>query len=445
MKRLTGVLVWGIVLLALASCIPKPEVKEESPSMPQAQPAAIVPLETRWQAGVPGLAGLNSGLESFRDQRLESLATEALRHNRTLKQSADNFSRSLRSSSSAVALYAPVLTMNPLEDGRKPRGLTGFSTISWETGLWKRLNDAKGNGNVTDGELDAARQSLVMQLARSWFVALEISQQQELAEESVEIYRKWQALAVRSHTLGRATEDAVAKAAAKRVQAEENLQLIKEARKSAENAIEVLLGRHPSMALSAGATLPVIREAIPRGMTPELLYRRPDIIRAQRQLSQAFGQGDTVRVASLPGIKLSKTAGWPTADLKSLVNRGKVFWQPGTQLLEPGYTTINKEQLQATGRFARTVYDVFKEVRGALLGDRLLAVQEQKVEAAKDRAQQSLRSARGLYNAGRSDLSGVLQQQELAVKSEMLLVRSGGQRLLQRINLHLALGGSFQD
>jgi outer membrane protein, multidrug efflux system len=57
--------------------------------------------------------------------------------------------------------------------------------------------------------------------------------------------------------------------------------------------------------------------------------------------------------------------------------------------------------------------------------------------------QRALELARIRYDVGSGDLRGVGQQQLAVHGSQATLVQVQAERLVQRINLHLALGGGF--
>jgi outer membrane protein TolC len=53
--------------------------------------------------------------------------------------------------------------------------------------------------------------------------------------------------------------------------------------------------------------------------------------------------------------------------------------------------------------------------------------------------------ANARYEVGKVDLLSVLQMQARVVGSQIALVNIRNERLINRVNLHLALGGSFEE
>ena len=62
-----------------------------------------------------------------------------------------------------------------------------------------------------------------------------------------------------------------------------------------------------------------------------------------------------------------------------------------------------------------------------------------------DFAQKTLEYDQSAYRIGRQDLRSVQQQQQQVQSARMALLRMQSEQLIQRVNLHLALGGSFAE
>jgi outer membrane protein TolC len=87
--------------------------------------------------------------------------------------------------------------------------------------------------------------------------------------------------------------------------------------------------------------------------------------------------------------------------------------------------------------------NAFREVEVALTNEALLAAYlmfEQ--DALQDRAE-AVRIATLKYKAGATDLLPVLQLQTDQIATQVELIKARNAQLANRINLHLALGGSF--
>ena len=90
-------------------------------------------------------------------------------------------------------------------------------------------------------------------------------------------------------------------------------------------------------------------------------------------------------------------------------------------------------------------FNAFKEVEDALDYDLSLAKQEESLARAAKGYEGARKIAEIRYKEGETDLTSLLyvQRQELQAKAALISVH--GTRLSNRVDLHLALGGNFED
>ena len=103
------------------------------------------------------------------------------------------------------------------------------------------------------------------------------------------------------------------------------------------------------------------------------------------------------------------------------------------------------EREAALAEFGAAALGAFGEVESALDNERLLAQREELVQVSVDENAEAARLAQIQYDVGAIDLLSVLQMQARELGARATLIRLQSARLLQRVNLHLALGGSFED
>jgi outer membrane protein, multidrug efflux system len=98
---------------------------------------------------------------------------------------------------------------------------------------------------------------------------------------------------------------------------------------------------------------------------------------------------------------------------------------------------------QAVAHFGGVALKAFDEVEVALTNERLLAERLPHMENAVLDHTEAVRVAELRYRAGSMDLLSVLQLQEGQIQSQTDLIKLRNTQLANRINLHRALGGSF--
>ena len=104
---------------------------------------------------------------------------------------------------------------------------------------------------------------------------------------------------------------------------------------------------------------------------------------------------------------------------------------------------MSAEQKQALAEYARAGLRAFNDVENTLASEATLQLREQLlVKAAADHAR-ALEFARQRYRIGAVDLRAVSQQQLALFAAQATLLRVQSEARVQRVNLHLALGGNF--
>jgi outer membrane protein TolC len=103
------------------------------------------------------------------------------------------------------------------------------------------------------------------------------------------------------------------------------------------------------------------------------------------------------------------------------------------------------QQDQAVAHFGSVALKAFDEVEVELTNERLLAERLPHTEGSVLDHTEAVRVAELRYRAGNMDLLSVLQLQQGQIQSQVDLIKLRDAQLANRINLHLALGGSFDS
>jgi outer membrane protein TolC len=101
------------------------------------------------------------------------------------------------------------------------------------------------------------------------------------------------------------------------------------------------------------------------------------------------------------------------------------------------------EQKAAVADYGRIGARVFAEVENSLSAGFNLAQRVPVLEASVAENERALELAQVRYKVGTADQRAVQQQLLSAYAARSALTRARSEQLVQRVNLHLALGGSF--
>jgi multidrug efflux system outer membrane protein len=327
---------------------------------------------------------------------------------------------------------------------------------TWEIDLWgrQRYGARSATDSYASAQLDYeyARQSLAAWVVRSWLLAVQTTQQEDLLREMVQSANKLVDMAQLRLKSGIGNEQEVAQAQASLGEYRDRLRQMQFARTQALRALEVLLGRYPGAEVQTASRLPAMPGPVPAGLPSELLERRPDVTAAERRVASAFNLTQEARAARLPKISLTATFGAVSSDLIVLKNKDNPTMGLGGSLLWPLFTggalqaqvdIRTAEQQQAVAEYAAIGLRAFNEVEGALASETALRERQAILQQVASDSRRSMELATVQYKIGNSDLRSVLQEQLRLYNTLMSLVQIQGDRLVQRVNLHLALGGGF--
>ena len=331
--------------------------------------------------------------------------------------------------------------------------LLGFD---WELDLWGRIR-AGHSASLADlqaasADAFAARLSLIGLAAKTWFRAVEARRQLELASATLDNFESTHARIESRFERGlrssldvrfSRTNIATAEAAVEARRAEFD-RWIRE--------LETITGDYPAGTFPVGTELPGVAGPVPGGLPAELVARRPDLVAAERRLAAAGAQIDAARRALYPRISLTSSIGVSSDELGDLANGNFSVWSLAANLSQPifqggrlvaGLDLAKSEHRTLLWNYVGTALNAYREVEIALAAEATLARQEDAARRAADESIEARRLAEDRYDRGLDGLITVLEAQRRAFDSERQWIAVRRQRLENRIDLHLALGGDF--
>ena len=448
-----------VAALAAAGCAlqspPKPdEIRQQS------LPNLTLPQAWTARAGVPRPVE-DDWIASFRDPELDALVREALLYNTDLQVAAARVEQAAGYAKAAGAMIYPTVNLMARGGGKLGGDGSGINGVglfaNWELDLWGRVRSERAAGEyayqaaVADAEF--ARQSIAAMVAKSWILAIEAKLQRQLAEEIAGAAQGTTTLTRDRLRIGIGDDYDVALAESTYESTRDAVRQLALAEEQALRALEALVGRYPAAALQVRTTLPAMPGDVPVGLPSELLERRPDVIAAERRVAAAFHRIGEAKAARLPKISLTAGVTSISSSLFVLQNHSNPVWSLGATLLAPIFNGFaleamvdirTAEQKVAIAEYGRIGARAFGDVETALSSGFAAVEREAILSRAVDVNVRGLDLARVRYRVGSGDLRGVLQQGAALGSARSTRLRMASEQLIQRINLHLALGGSFE-
>jgi outer membrane protein, multidrug efflux system len=409
-------------------------------------------------------------IKSFGDSQLEALVAEALQNNLYLQVAAtrvDVASNIVTQAHSQLLPWAGATgsasflgRFNQKNALGKDKGRFNASSllaaVSWEADLWGRYRSqtaaARQQLAATEADVAFARQSLAAMVAKTWYLATYTQSLHKLALRNVELKQQDLDLSRVKLTVGAIQDQQVNMAAAEVASANSQLAQISSTHQQVLRGMEVLLGRYPSAELKIATTLAALPPPVPTGLPAQLLERRPDVIAAERTFDAAFHLVQTAKASRWPSISLTGGIGYMTNDVFQMLKLRPWVWSAGANIAAPLYTggflksqvkIASADQRAALALYGQTVLQAFSEVEVALTNERFLREEQQQLATALNDAEEVYRLENVKYDVGQVDLQPVIQLEGVLLGAKAANTQAQYELLINRIDLHLALGGSF--
>lgn len=453
-------------LLVLSSCVSK------APDSSMGDVAGAVP--DSWAATKSGRAGVDTHwVKRFKSSELNKLVNEALAQNQDMKIASERVFRAAEAAGVAGALSIPQASLSlgadrrrinfigfPFESSSTSNTFAPSLDVSWEPDIWG-LYRTKKSAAIAELQADgqdyrAARASLAGRVCKAWFVLAEANEQVSLAKKSLSVREKTESSVQERFERDMHAEGGTASqlrlAQTDTASAKATLTSKMSDRDSSRRQLELLLGRYPTANISGLLTLPSVPSAPPSGLPSELLMRRPDIIAAERHYAASIKRIREAKLAVFPSISLTARGGSSSDSLSHILDSQFGVWSLGANILQPLLTggRIKSEirvrdstQRESLATLHKTVLNAFGEVEQALANEGWLKRREEETREAFELASDAAKSEEASFREGNGDVLSLFTAQARSIELESQYTFLVRLRLINRVDLHLALGGGF--
>jgi multidrug efflux system outer membrane protein len=454
--------VGGVNLCGCALHRPPPHPEIVDQALPKA-----TPLPPVWSA-TSNTGNVDDGwVKSFNDPGLEVVVSEAIANNLDLRQSAARVEEARESVVVVGAKLKPQVNAPLSADTTRStekdvtqqnQSSSVLAEVSWEIDVWGRVRAqraaAKENYEAIALDYAFARQSIAATTAKSWYLAIETRQLLALAEQSVKTYEQLLELVKVRRAAGKVGDLDVAEASYQLDEAQNQLLVAQGLYSEARRTLEMLVGRYPAAELDVAEAFAPLPLPVAPGLPSSLLERRPDIVAAEHQVLTAFRTEEAAKLALLPSFSLNAEGGRLSDALLSVLGLNPWLIHSTVGMFVPIYQggalraqikIATAAQAQSIAHFGGVALRAFDEVEVELTNEQLLAKRLPYGENAVREHTEAVRVADLKYKAGMMDLLSVLQLQTGQIQSQADLIKLRNTQLANRINLHLAVGGSFDS
>jgi NodT family efflux transporter outer membrane factor (OMF) lipoprotein len=360
---------------------------------------------------------------------------------------------------------APGGPQSPLGNGGFPGVTTdlyqaGFDA-TWEIDIFggqrRAIEAAEADTRAAIEDQRDVLVSLLAEVARD-YIELRTSQlQARIARQNLHDEQDTLDLTRSRYRAGFSTDLDVARQAAEVASTAADLPAYEATERQMIHALGVLLAQDPeSLAVELGnyTPLPAVPPVVPIGVPADLVRRRPDIRRAERQLAAASARIGVATADFYPKFSITGSFGLDSSQIKELFDWNSRYFalSPGITwpIFDAGRIHNNIEVQKALARQAVNTYELailsaVRDVEDSLASYRTeQARHESLVEAVRD-SQQAVDLARQQYEKGVIDFLEVLDTQRTLLEAQNILAQSDSAIALDLVSLYKALGGGWES
>jgi len=411
---------------------------------------------------------------TFDDQLLMSLVQRTVESNLTLQQAEARVreARALRRIAAAdlwpqvgsSGSYTRARTSkNGLSTGGPGKAFNLFQAgfdANWELdvfgGIRRSVEAADASIEAAEDDRNAILVSLLGEVGLEYVTYRSLQQRIALANQNVTAQQGTLDLTRRLFNAGLAPELDVQRAAAQVATTASTIPLLEQQAAQAMHVLGVLMGQPPmalQQELAVVGPIPKPPAQVAVGLPSELLLRRPDVARSERQLaSQTAEIGVATRdlfprffitgAASLQSIRASDFFDWQSRALSIGPSITWPIFEGGRIRANIALQTAAQQELLAA--YEGVVLQAFQDVEDALVAFSHEQATRAQLEDAVRANQRAAELARRLYAQGLTDFLTVLVAEQSVFTSQDTLAQTERDVALELVALYKAVGGGWE-
>lgn len=455
-----------VAVLMLGACTVGPDYQPPETAVPQHWTGA--------EESPASAEALNSWWGSFHDPVLSRLIEQAIAGNYDLKIAGKRILAAQDQVRVVASADLPTIGIGGAAESRRqtqtlkwppPAAVgdyhywqLGFDA-SWELDIFGETRRRKESAEAAVGaSVDAQRGTLVSLMAAvaTDYAGFRTAEARiRIAQESLDAARRAQQLAHHAYQAGERSHLEVTEADARVYAVEASIPPLQARSDDLLHALATLLGRTPELfgreALHGDPAVPA-PPPLPASLPSEVIARRPDIRRAEREYALANANVGVAIANLYPHFIIPLDFGFTTSSLHQAFNVASLAWQlglTGTQTLYSGgrlsseVDAARADKDAALLAYQQTVLEAFAEVEDALSNQAAEQAHHVAVGAQVTDDRQAFDEALSRHRSGEAGFLPVLARQTQLYAAQDAEAESALARCLAGIALYKALGGGW--
>lgn len=408
---------------------------------------------------------LNKAMENNYDLKIASAKIEQARAMRAM--AAANLYPHINANIQAISLrisqqgkelgFIPSAFNVATIDRQRPYYNLGFDA-SWELDFFgqnKRAVEAKDHyaESIVEEKHDVLL-TLLAEVARNYVEMRSAEIQITLTKEKISIEEKLLTLIKKQNSVGTANNLDVEQEQTLLHNTKALLPNLQADYQTSLSQIAILIGQDPnSVSIAQKKNLPHIPRVVPLGLRSDILRRRPDVRKAEKELASATAEIGVAMADLYPKFTLDVNPALQSIFFNKLFNNTSGAWAMGPfmtwNLFDAGLAKANiknkQEQAQITFfNYQNTILSALKDTEDALTRFTHEKMSYHDYLRAMRSQQKNTILAKQRYQQGEDDLLAFLASQKALNQAQIDLVTSQTKTLNHLISLYKALGGGWE-
>jgi len=410
---------------------------------------------------------------TFNDPKLNSLIVRAVQSNHDLRIAEARLRQARAQRRFSTADFWPTMDAsasytrerasknvnqpsNPFENNLYQAGFDAAWEIDVFGGKRRALEAATADAAASEEDRNDTLVSLLAEVARNYVELRGLQQRLLITRDNIKSQQDALEVTQARFKGGVASELDVTQAAALLASTRSQLPSLETSLKQTMHQLAVLLGQQPGALLaelSGEGPIPPTPPEVPVGLPSELLRRRPDVRRAERQLAAATARIGVQTAELFPKFSLTGAAGLQSVSASDWFTGGSKFWSAGPTVqwrifdagrIRANVRVQNEKQEESLAVYEKAVLTSLQDVENALVA---YAQEQVRYRSLKDQTEADRRQvelANELYTKGLADFLNVLDAQRSLYQAEDQLVQSEKTISQNLVALYKALGGGWE-
>lgn len=330
---------------------------------------------------------------------------------------------------------------------------------SWEIDIWKKL---RNSAQVAALEYMASKEgrnflvtNLVAEIANSYYELVALDNQLVNLDENIKLQLQGIEIVKQLKQYGRTNAVAIKRYQAEVSKNKAEIYEIMQEIVEVENRINVLLGRTPQpIRRYSGGFLEFSPKMVKTGIPSQLLQNRPDIRRAELELTAAKLNIDVAKANFYPSLEIKAWYGYQAFQTAYLFTPESVAMLLAGEIMAPvfnrnailaNYKNADAKQVQAAYEYEQTVINAYTEVANKISNISNLEQQFLLKSDQVNALSESIELVNQLFKSARVEYLEVLLTQREALEAKLELIEIKQKQVGATVDLYRALGGGWHQ